>query len=275
MNRFLRLSLLFTVAALIGCASHGAAPPDRVEFNQIVDITIDNDSVSLNLNIQAIKLLNYTEDRIANPRGVVFSFPHTQIDSLRGLYTPPENEVIRYIRADAHAVNESPVATIYISLKANTLYEVTRDAGRMQVAFYLQPAISHKIAPYQKPAEAKPEFQKNQKLLPTATKLLKVNIESHKGALAVDVVTDGTITKYNAFSIDNPARIVFDFYNIKSPHLSEQKFRVHSKAARQIRYFGHPDKLRLVIDTQSAYLSKYSSTPTDTGIMIKVGNLQE
>jgi hypothetical protein len=275
MIKFLTPGLMLTFVALIGCASHGAALPDRDEINQIFEITIDNDSHSLNLNIQATQSLNYTEDRIANPRGIVFSFPDTKIDGLRGLYTPPENEVIRYFRADAHAVNASPVATIYISLKADTQYGITRDDGRMQVAFSLQPAISNKIAPHKKPAEVKPEPQKDQKLLPTATELVKINTESHEEALAVDVVTDGIITKYNAFTIDNPARIVFDIFNIKSPHLAEQIITVQSKVARQIRYFGHPDKLRLVIDTRTEYLSKYSSASTDTGLIIKVGKLQE
>ena len=266
---------MLTVVALIGCASHRAALSDRDDINQIIEITIDNDSDSLNLNIHSIQPLNYTEDKIANPRGIVFSFPDTKIDDLRGLYTPPENEFIRYIRADAHAVNESPVATIYISLKTDTQYGVTRDDGRLQVAFSLQPAISNKIAAHKNPADVNPEPQKDQKRLPTATKLVKITTESHAEVLAVDVVTDGIITKYNGFTIDNPARIVFDIFNIKSSHLAEQIIRVQSKVARQIRYFGHPDKLRLVIDTRPEYLSNYSSDSTDTGLLIKVGNLQE
>jgi hypothetical protein len=275
MNKILALGLILTIFAFIGCASHYAALPDRDESNQIVGITIDNDSDVLNLNIQANQSLNYTEDRISKPMGIVFSFSDTKIDGLRGLYTPPENGVIRYIRADAHAVNESPVATVYISLKADTPYGVTQNNGRLQVTFPMQPVLASKIAMHKKPAEVKPEPQKTQNLLPTATVLVKVNTESHEDALAVDVVADGTITKYNAFTLDKPARIVFDIFKIKSSHFEEQKIRVRSKVARQIRYCGHPDKLRLVIDTQKEYLSKYSSASTDTGLIIKVGKLQE
>jgi hypothetical protein len=137
------------------------------------------------------------------------------------------------------------------------------------------PALSNQIATPKKPAEVKPEPQKAQKLMPTATVLVKVNTTSQEDALAVDVVTDGAITKYNAFTMDKPARIVFDIFRIKSPHLVEQKIRVQSKVARQIRYCGHPDKLRLVIDTQKEYLSEYSSASTDTGLMIRVGKLIE
>ncbi|MCP4626407.1 MAG: hypothetical protein GY850_23285 [bacterium] len=116
MKKILTLGLILTIVAFIGCASHDAALPDRDESKQITEIIIDNDSVSLNLNIQANQSLNYTEDKISNPKGIVFSFPDTKIDGLRGLYTPPENKIIRYIRADAHAVNES--YSIFSELKA-------------------------------------------------------------------------------------------------------------------------------------------------------------
>lgn len=274
MKKTLTLGLILTVAAFIGCASHDTSLSDRDESNQIVEIIIDNDSDTLNLNIQASQSLNFTEDIISNPKGIVFSFPDTKIDGLRGLYTPPENEVIRYIRADSHAVSESPVATVYIALKAETQYGVTRDNGRLQVTFPMQQALSNKIVRHNKPAEEKPESPKVQK--PSiATGLVKVNAESQEDALAIDVVADGTIADYNAFTLDEPARIVFDIFKIKSLHSVEQKIRVQTKVARQIRYCGHPDKLRLVIDTRKEYLSKYSSVSTDTGLKIKVGKMQE
>ena len=275
LNNLMTLGLILAVVAFVGCASHDAALPDRDETNQIVKIIIDNGSDSLNLNIQANQSLNYAEDKIANPNGIVFSFPDTKIGDLRGLITLPENEVISYIRADAHGVNGSPVATIYIALKAEAPYGVTQDNDRLQVVFPRQPALANKIALQEKPAEVKPEPQKVQKLLPPATVLVKVNTESQADMLAVDVVADGTIADYNAFTLDKPARIVFDIFKIKSPYSIEQKIRVQSKVARQIRYCGHRDKLRLVIDTQKEYLSKYSSASTDTGLIIKIGKLRE
>lgn len=46
---------------------------------------------------------------------------------------------------------------------------------------------------------------------------------------------------------------------------------VESKWVRKIRYFGHPDKLRLVIETHDEYPSNYASFPTPTGLFIQVG----
>ena len=64
-------------------------------------------------------------------------------------------------------------------------------------------------------------------------------------------------------------------YNIKSPNKKEQILTVESKWINRIRYFGHKDKARLVIDTYKKYLSKYSLHPTDNGLLIHVGNISE
>jgi hypothetical protein len=42
---------------------------------------------------------------------------------------------------------------------------------------------------------------------------------------------------------------------------------------KRIRYFGHPDKLRLVLETSDAVLSNYASFPTQTGLFIQVGGV--
>jgi len=88
----------------------------------------------------------------------------------------------------------------------------------------------------------------------------------------VKVAADGTIKNYNDFTLVEPDRIVFDLYQIKSPQVKEQKIAVQSKWIKQIRYFGHTDKLRLVIETHPEYRPTYSSTSINTGLIIKVGN---
>ena len=305
MNKLLTAVLVLTVVALVGCAAHDAARSDRKEPNQIVDISIDNDSDSLNLKIQTIQSLIYTEHRIAKPRGIVFSFPDTKIGGVKGLYKTPGKKIIRYIRADAHAVNGSPVATVYIALKADAPYEVTRHDAMLQVTFPRRPGRSDKIASRAKPTAVKaeppvvqkvpptavkrepprvkrvpptavkPEPSRVKKVPPTAAVLKSVIAKTHEDALAVNIVADGSITKYKAFTIEKPARIVFDIFKIETPYFKEKMIRVQSKVARQIRYCGHPDKMRLVIDTRKEFLSKYSSTSTDTGLMITVGEFQK
>jgi hypothetical protein len=108
--------------------------------------------------------------------------------------------------------------------------------------------------------------------VPAATALRTVDIEALENNVTVNIKADGKIKKYKAFRLINPDRIVFDLYNIKSPYHKEQKMVVQSKWIKRIRYFGHPNKLRLVIDTLNHSVSKYSSVSTDTGLIIHVGS---
>jgi hypothetical protein len=85
------------------------------------------------------------------------------------------------------------------------------------------------------------------------------------------VKADGAIKNFKSFTLDNPDRIVFDLFNFKSPFKGEQILAVESQWVKRIRHYGHPDKVRLVIETHKNYLSSYSALPTGTGLLIHVG----
>ena len=94
-------------------------------------------------------------------------------------------------------------------------------------------------------------------------------------AYFVGTLIFGTITDYKSFAIDNPARIVFDIYNIESLNQGGQTIAVDSKWVKRIRYYPYPDKVRLVLDTQRQFLTKYFSFPTGSGLLIYVGQMPE
>ena len=73
--------------------------------------------------------------------------------------------------------------------------------------------------------------------------------------------------------MDNPPRIVIDMFKLKSPFKKEQRIKIKSKWVKQIRHFGHQDKVRMVLETDKAYLSKFSTTPIDNGLLIHVGQI--
>jgi hypothetical protein len=86
------------------------------------------------------------------------------------------------------------------------------------------------------------------------------------------VQTDGEIGRYESFIMRNPARIVFDLFEVKSPHKTEQVVPVNSKWVRRIRHYGHPEKLRVVLETKAAYLTAYASKQQKNGLHITVGD---
>lgn len=264
--------LIFIVAQIVGCASHDAAVSDRNESKQIVDLIIRETPDSLVLSIRGNQKLTHTEDKQAGSKRILLYFPDTSLDGVNGLFIPPENDLIRSIKAGQSVQNETTVSAIVIVLKRDAPYEVTAHKDGLQIAFPKDPASASKIEPQNDIAEIQPEPPLTTKSVPVATVLRTVTTESLKNTVAVHVEADGAIKNYRAFTMANPARIVYDLYNIRSPHTGEQKITVQSKEVQQIRYFGHPDKLRLVIETLEEYLSKYSSESTDTGMVIHVGS---
>nr|MBC8248002.1 type IV pilus secretin PilQ [Deltaproteobacteria bacterium] len=101
-----------------------------------------------------------------------------------------------------------------------------------------------------------------------------VSFEKRKDGVTISVKADGAITKYNAFTIESPARIVLDLYDLKSPHRKEKHIAVDTQWVKRIRYYGYPDRFRLVVDTTKDHLSSYRTTPYPNGIHIQVGGVK-
>ena len=274
-NTFIGAILALMIVLSVGCASQDAAVSGSNEPSQIVDIIIHEDHKSLILSIRGNQTLTPTEDRQIEPKKIELYFPATGLDSVRGRFVPPDNEIISSIIIIEDDENETINSTIYIALKVDSPYTVTPDKDGLLITFNKTPALPEKNIPQTPPAEKnlEPQLAKPaQKSLPIATVLRRVTAESLENAVEVNVQADGPIKEYKAFTVVNPDRIVFDLYNIKSPQQQEQKIAVQSKWIKRIRYYGHPDKLRLVIETHREYLSQYSSSPTDTGLIIHVGS---
>ena len=97
------------------------------------------------------------------------------------------------------------------------------------------------------------------------------------GREGVDIIikTDGEISRYGSITLDNPARIVFDLFDVKSPHKFEQVMSVDTEWVQRIRHYGHPEKLRVVLDTEQAHLDAYTSKRQKNGLRIVVGNAMD
>jgi len=106
----------------------------------------------------------------------------------------------------------------------------------------------------------------------TDTLLLKsIRIANLESGNVITVQSNGKINEYTSFTLDGPARIVFDLFNVKSPYKKPQKMPVASEWIDQVRHYGHRDKLRIVVDTKKAYLTAFSAVPVETGLVISIG----
>jgi len=117
-----------------------------------------------------------------------------------------------------------------------------------------------------------PDSSMADKMEPAATRLKSVYVVQLDQGVKITVKADGAINDYKAFTLDDPARIVFDMFSIKSPYDTKQTVSADTEWVDRIRYFGYPDKIRFVLDTRNKYLSSFSAHPVEDGLLIYVGN---
>jgi hypothetical protein len=281
----LGLCLLAALQAT-GCASQpsvsdGPQRPARV----ITDFRTIETPEAVAVIVKSNQPLTYTATRQEDPRGVYFQFPATALEGLDAEYFPPPNPVIRSIRTAEAAAGS--VARVFLELTKDTTYEVVPDKEGLRIIFRKpsavatfggMPAISGIEAPPVKPPPPAasmiatgPPKAPAAASAPVAAVLRDVRTEVRADAVLIRVTADGTVKTANVFTLDNPARIVFDFMGVHSTFKGEQRIPVHSEWVSQVRHLGYPDKVRLVADTEARYLKSYSMEPTADGLVITVG----
>ena len=276
LNRTVVLIILIIcpVILLYGCASNKAAEVNTEGKKLITDITTNEDTQSTVVSVRSNGLLTYKSIKQVFPLGVLFFFPETSLDKIKKIYEPPDNDIINSISAKEIIEDDKTITSrIFISLKRDVAYDVSPDQTGLHISFPKKGVVANQTQP--KAAKEEPKQQQPQPLAkksaPKATRLKSVSATALQKNVVVNVQADGTIVNYKSFTIDNPPRIVIDMFNLKSPFDKEQRIVVKSKWLKKIRYFGHPDKVRVVLETPKAYVSKYSATPIDNGLLIHVG----
>jgi len=104
-----------------------------------------------------------------------------------------------------------------------------------------------------------------------AIHLQSVDLIPLENGVRITIEADGAIADYTSFTLSDPPRIVFDLYQMTVQAKTVQTISADTEAVKQARYYGHPDKVRLVIDTKDRYLSSFSVDTTHHGLQIDVG----
>ena len=273
----LRLAvLLFSMVVLFAaCASQKAAKGNAAGADKLItDIITSEDTASTTVTVEGNQALTYTAIKQVFPRGVLFDFPETALDNIKTVYYPPENEFISSIRATQIEEN-GKASRIFIALKKDLPYSIEPDAAKLNIVFLKSGKLAAKTPPKAPQAEKttpEPRPEPAKAPAPPATRMTSVSAKPLKQNVVITIKADGTITNFKSFTIsETPPRIVYDIYKLKSPFKGEQRIAVKSDQVRKIRHFGHPDKIRIVLETNKASLSKYSARPVDNGMLIYVG----
>jgi type IV pilus assembly protein PilQ len=259
------LVAVLLAALAVGCSSPSAqvksADADRV----ITDIVTREDAAALSVAVRSNGPVPYTAEKQEAPLGLWLKFPGTGLDNLKEVYFPPENDTVAAIRTSESAEN-GRTAAIFIALKREAAYDLSPQDTGVQVVFE-RPVVAAAAAPAP-PAPVAPPAPRP---VVAATALKGVTATSSKDGAVIKIEADGALKDYKAFTLSDGPRIVYDLTGISSPYKGEQRAAAGGPV-QQVRHMAYPDKTRVVIETQKAYLGRYSAEPVEDGLIIRVGD---
>jgi type IV pilus assembly protein PilQ len=276
---FKPIQLSIILLSFTACVSQNAVNVKTAgETKLITDIITSEDAKTTTVTVKGNDTLTYTSNKQEFPLGLLVHFPETALDNIKTVYYPPESDTLNSIRA-TQLEEDGVTSRIFIALKQDLSYSIKPDDTGLHIYFSKadNPAAESTIqeVPVEK-VEIRPEPLPDIAPAPPATQITSVTATPLKKNVVIDVKADGTIKNYKSFTIaGDPSRIVYDLYGLKSPYKKEQRITVKSDWVSGIRYYGHPEKIRMVLETKTAHLSEFSASPADDGLMIYVGNIPE
>lgn len=275
--------IIAVLAVLAGCATspsgRQAGEADTAETKQIIGITTEQDDSDYLVIIQGNQQLTYTSVKQNLPLGVLFYFPETDLDSAVPVTLMPNNAVIESVET-ALLDDQQQMTRVFISLKQDIPYDVAPDGTGIRISFprpggdtldtaeteTFEPDASAGMAASSMAAEEMADTDR----VP-ASQLKSVFVTKFEDRLQIRIDADGAIENFKSFTIGKPARIVFDLQGLTSPYKQQQVIPVTSPFVKKIRHFGHPDKVRLVVETEDRYLESYNAQTVSGGMVIQIG----
>jgi hypothetical protein len=265
-------ALLVAAIMTAACASTSVEEKSPMQpVKLITDFVTVEDAETVSLIIRSNQPLTYSAVKQQEPLGIYFQFPETALNRPDSVILPPPNAVIRAIRLNASGGRE-PEARFFLELLLDVPYMVVPEHHDLRIVF-AQPGAS--LPPPEKQRIRMPElaqapvahFQAQQ----TATIVKQVSVTPSAERVVIRVTADGPVKDVRAFTIEEQAKIVFDLVGLRSVYRGEQKIPVQSAWVSQVRHFGHPDKVRLVVETDSAHLNAYAVDTVSDGLVVTVG----
>ncbi len=274
---FKPIQLSIILLSFTACVSQNAVNVKTAEETKLItDIITSEDAHSTIVTVKGNDTLTYTAIKQESPLGLLVHFPETALDNIKAVYYPPENDILSSIRA-TQLEEDGVTSRIFIALKQDLSYSIKPDDTGLHIYFSKTDNPAAETATQDvagEIVEISPEPEPERAPAPPATRITSVTATPLKKNVVIDVKADGTIKNYKSFTIaGDPSRIVYDLYGLKSPYKKEQRITVKSDWVSEIRYYGHPEKIRMVLETKKAHLSEFSASPADDGLLIYVGNI--
>ena len=253
--------LLFT-----GCAPSMQQVKEDETKEKVVLEGISVEGGGREILIKASGPLTYTAFKLPDPDRLVLDIPDADIEKVSGPLEP-NNDFISTITVTSYKEQTVlPIARVEIGLKEGVNSEVKLVENSIVVS------LNHEATQQEPPPQAaeppaeEPQQEAAEKEAPAAAKqekkadkLLRIETKKEGGAIIIKIVGNGVIGDFNAFDIDKPAppRLVVDVWGVKNS-ITKRSLRVNSPMIKRVRVGEHPDKVRLVFDSNQKKLPSYT-----------------
>jgi type IV pilus assembly protein PilQ len=298
------MGLMALIFYAFGCASQPAAPPtsqadagDRVsaETQQLQDIQVVDQDGFLGIYLVGSDAMTYTAFKAIDPLRLVLDLPNTESE-ISSSPLAVENEIIGTIETMMLAQEPQPMTRVEIGLNQETQYEIVQETNQIVVQFEktavvveTEPTpeaevvlVQTETVPEMEAAATSPEMEatatppemeaaatpaSSEEMSLPAEKITAIQPIAYGEELKVYIIGDGSIAKYNVFTMTDPARVVLDLMGVE---LAAGKATVppSDPLVKGIRMGTHPDKVRVVFDLIPAEGLPYHITSVGDRLVI-------
>ena len=293
-NRKSQISLMLSAFCILLTVFYGCAVPkqemkgegakEKVAIEKITVVGEGNEVL-----IEASGPMIYTAFKLSDPTRLVLDIPNVNIEKVSGAKEINNKFITTITSASYGEQTMLPIARVEIGLKDDLSHEIKLGEGSIMVSLNYAAipkseapiageapaADAEKAASEVPPAaeEAKTAIAEvEKKEAKKADKLLRIEARKESGVTIINVIGNGVIGDYNAFAIDKPARLVVDIWNVKSS-IQKASLNINSRQIKRARVGEHPDKVRLVFDSNQKKMPSYTIERIGESLVITAGKV--
>lgn len=116
--------------------------------------------------------------------------------------------------------------------------------------------------------------ERNSRILEKADAITDITSHTEGDVFKVVVTANGMISRWNAFSLDHPTRLVIDVFEV-GKIFPQKIFEINNAYINRIRIGTHPDKVRLCLDSSRDELPPHRILGDDDRLVIVIGQVPE
>jgi type IV pilus assembly protein PilQ len=272
------LSMAMIAVTVCGCASNSTVKTvsdeqplaeesviqGQPQVQAIVkSLTLVDQANSCSLSFLTGAAPQYTVFKLSDPHRIIVDLPEFSLSEQADL-SITENDFITSVQSEKIQDKDRNYLRLTIALRDDFAYNTTSDTSALNIS------ITRKKSTQDTPVQ--PSISKSPgPVTPAVTgRSIISSIVPHAGSdgMTVEIASQTPIGKFNAYTLQNPYRLVIDIPGAQSS-LGRPRISVNNELIRDIRIgSNNPDNLRVVLDIASAELPQYQIAKQKNSLLV-------